>query len=320
MAVHENRNRARRSSAPAVIQNYTERSRLIQSKPHFCPERYEFGPIHEDEQHVPKHENHHHWKAQSRPTFNAAPNNDFSKFHEPEAVHIRESTLLDNQRSSVGSHLSGFFNSSRILATGGGRLSRVSRVSNISRMTRISHALSLDGSIWVKHPDDIVLQFSFVDWFENGEAEGFDPPHHTWTRSKKKRLVYLVSLAATFSPLSSNIYFPALNSIAAALHTRPDLVALTITIYMIFQGLAPSFWGPLADSYGRRPVLLATLVVYLIANVALALPGNFAVLMAFRGLQAVGSSSTIAIGAGVIGDIATAGERGGFMGLFGGSR
>lgn len=89
---------------------------------------------------------------------------------------------------------------------------------------------------------------------------------------------------------------------------------------MTFQGLAPSFWGPIADSIGRRPVLISTLIVYIIANIGLALTRNFAGLMVLRALQAIGSSSTIAIGAGVIGDIATGQERGGFMGVFGGIR
>jgi multidrug resistance protein len=97
-------------------------------------------------------------------------------------------------------------------------------------------------------------------------------------------------------------------------------VSLSISIYMIFQGLAPSFWGPLADSYGRRPIFLSTLLVYLASNIGLAQSKNFAMLMLFRGVQAIGSSSTIAIGAGVIGDIALGSERGGFMGLFGGIR
>jgi MFS family permease len=89
---------------------------------------------------------------------------------------------------------------------------------------------------------------------------------------------------------------------------------------MVFQGLAPSFWGPSSDAYGRRPILIATLLVYVVANIGLALSRNFATLMAFRGIQAVGSSATIAIGAGVIGDFATAAERGGFLGTFGGSK
>lgn len=98
-----------------------------------------------------------------------------------------------------------------------------------------------------------------------------------------------------------------------------ELIALTVTIYMLFQGLSPSFWGPLADNYGRRPVLLCTLAVYVLANLGLALSSSFPSLMAFRGIQAIGSASTIAIGAGIIGDVSVASERGGFMGLFGGS-
>lgn len=41
-----------------------------------------------------------------------------------------------------------------------------------------------------------------------------DPPYHVFTLTQKRRLVYIVSLAALFSPLSSNIYFPALGAIA----------------------------------------------------------------------------------------------------------
>jgi hypothetical protein len=41
-----------------------------------------------------------------------------------------------------------------------------------------------------------------------------DPPHHIFTRKQKKVLVYMVSTAAIFSPLSSNIYFPAVDTIA----------------------------------------------------------------------------------------------------------
>lgn len=41
-----------------------------------------------------------------------------------------------------------------------------------------------------------------------------EPPYHVFTLAKKKQLVYIVSLAGLFSPLSSNIYFPALGQIA----------------------------------------------------------------------------------------------------------
>ncbi|KAK0631262.1 major facilitator superfamily domain-containing protein, partial [Immersiella caudata] len=125
-------------------------------------------------------------------------------------------------------------------------------------------------------------------------------PYHVLTSRKKLQLVLIVSLAGLFSPLSSNIYFPALGAIA--------------------EGIAPSFWGPLSDARGRRITFIGTFAVYLVANVSLALSKNFASLMLFRALQAAGSAATISVGAGVIGDITTSRERGGFMGSFGGIR
>ncbi|GME23700.1 putative major facilitator superfamily transporter protein [Neofusicoccum parvum] len=130
----------------------------------------------------------------------------------------------------------------------------------------------------------------------------------------------LVSLAATFSPLASNIYFPALDEIADTIEASNQAASLTVTTYMIAQGIAPSFWGPIADCMGRRQVLVYTLVLFIGANIGLALSRNIGVIMFFRFLQAAGSSSTISIGAGVIADIAPAKERGGFIGAFAGVR
>lgn len=89
---------------------------------------------------------------------------------------------------------------------------------------------------------------------------------------------------------------------------------------MIAQGIAPSFWGPIADCMGRRQVLVYTLVLFAGANIGLALSRNIGVIMFFRFMQAAGSSSTISIGTGVIADIAPAKERGGFIGAFAGVR
>ncbi|KAH6633844.1 major facilitator superfamily domain-containing protein [Chaetomium sp. MPI-SDFR-AT-0129] len=136
---------------------------------------------------------------------------------------------------------------------------------------------------------------------DNKPDAGPDPPYHVFTTRKKWQIVYIVSLAGLFSPLSSNIYFPALGDIA--------------------KGLAPSFWGPLSDTRGRRITFIGTFAVYLVANIALAFSDDeFEILMAFRAVQAAGSAATISVGAGVIGDITTAKERGGFMGSFGGIR
>lgn len=76
---------------------------------------------------------------------------------------------------------------------------------------------------------------------------------------------------------------------------------LTVTVFMIFQAVSPSFWSSMADTRGRRPVYLATLLVYVLACIGLAMVTNYPMLLAFRMLQAFGASSVIAIGAGTIG-------------------
>lgn len=83
---------------------------------------------------------------------------------------------------------------------------------------------------------------------------------------------------------------------------------LTVTVYMIFQGISPAFWGPLADLWGRRPVYLITMLIYCISCVGLALIQTYGGLLFLRMVQAFGSSSLIAVGAGVVGDIAIPSE------------
>ena len=99
---------------------------------------------------------------------------------------------------------------------------------------------------------------------------------------------------------------------------RPYIINLAITTYLFAQGLAPSLWGSLADLFGRRIILVSALTVFVIANIALALAPNAGVLIAFRAVQAVGSASTVSLGAAVIADIASPAERGGYLGLFSG--
>lgn len=120
----------------------------------------------------------------------------------------------------------------------------------------------------------------------------------------------------TVSGFASNIYFPALTTIAQDLDVSIELVNLTITSYLIFQGLAPSLWGPVSDVRGRRTAYCCTFVVFIGACIGLYQTENYATLLVLRCLQSTGSASTIAIGSGVIGDITTRAERGGFMGIF----
>lgn len=124
------------------------------------------------------------------------------------------------------------------------------------------------------------------------------------------------SFPATVSGFASNIYFPALPTIAKDLNVSVELVNLTVTSYLIFQGIAPSLWGPVSDVKGRRVAYCCTFLVFVGACIGLAETKNYATLIVLRCLQSTGSASTIAIGSGVIGDITTRANRGSLMGIF----
>ncbi|KAH7136907.1 major facilitator superfamily domain-containing protein [Dactylonectria estremocensis] len=148
------------------------------------------------------------------------------------------------------------------------------------------------------------------------ELAVLEEPYSIFDKRQKALIVIIVSTAATFSGFASNIYFPALPTIAKDLNVSVEWVNLTITSYLIFQGLAPSLWGPISDVKGRRIAYCCTFIVFLGACIGLAETKNYATLITLRCLQSTGSASTIAIGSGVIGDITTRAERGGLMGIF----
>lgn len=70
----------------------------------------------------------------------------------------------------------------------------------------------------------------------------------------------------------------------------------TITSYLIVQGLSPMFWGPLSDTWGRRPTYICSFLVYIAANIVLSFTPNYMTLLLSRALQSAGSASTVSIG------------------------
>lgn len=91
--------------------------------------------------------------------------------------------------------------------------------------------------------------------------------------------------------------------------TYPDAVSR-----QIFQGIAPSFVGIFSDRYGRRPAYIFCFIVYIAANIGLALQDDYAALMVLRCIQSSGSSGTIALGSAVVADVSTRAQRGKYIG------
>ena len=81
-------------------------------------------------------------------------------------------------------------------------------------------------------------------------------------------------------------------------------------IIKIFQGLVPTIIAGASDGLGRRPAYIVCFIIYIAANIGLALQNQYAALMVLRCVQSAGSSSTVALASAIVADIATASERG----------
>ena len=149
-----------------------------------------------------------------------------------------------------------------------------------------------------------------------GVVEAQSPPRYSiYSKWQKSLIVLGASVAAFISPLTGQIYLPALTVISSDLNITSSQVNLTITTYMIFQGITPMFVGGFADGAGRRPAYVICFVVYIAANIGLALSPNYASLLVLRCLQSAGSSTTVALCQAVVADIVSSAERGQYIGI-----
>ncbi|KAI6785439.1 uncharacterized protein J7T54_007081 [Emericellopsis cladophorae] len=138
--------------------------------------------------------------------------------------------------------------------------------------------------------------------------------HSPWA---KRGIVLCSAMTAFFSPFSSQIYLPAMTSIASDLDLSISQVNLTVTTYIVTQAILPMFVGPLADTFGRRPAYLVCGLIFIAANMGLAEAPNYAALLVLRSLQSAGSSPTVTLCGAVIADVATSAERGTYASITG---
>ncbi|KAK8034306.1 hypothetical protein PG993_009301 [Apiospora rasikravindrae] len=136
-----------------------------------------------------------------------------------------------------------------------------------------------------------------------------------FSNRRRRYLVFLLGYVTLASSLTATIYFPLIELLSAQYATSVQGINLTITLYVVFQAVSPALFAPLSDSFGRRPVLLATFAVYCAAGLGLALNrASYAALLVLRGLQSLGGSAVLSLAYGVVADVVASAERGRMLG------
>ena len=126
--------------------------------------------------------------------------------------------------------------------------------------------------------------------------------------SGERRLLLLLSALVAFGPLSIDMYLPSLPAIAADLGASDAQVQRSISGFLVGFCVGMLFYGPLSDRFGRRPVLLAGIALYLFSSLACALADSAGQLVLLRVLQALGGGAASVLARAMVRDLYPLGE------------
>lgn len=117
-------------------------------------------------------------------------------------------------------------------------------------------------------------------------------------------LLAVLALLSSFTPLSIDMYLPALPVIAVDLRGTAGDIQLTLSAFMIAFGAGQIFYGPAGDRFGRRPVILGGLVIYVLASIGCAFAAEAGQLVLLRFLQGLAACGGVVLARTMVRDLA----------------
>lgn len=142
-----------------------------------------------------------------------------------------------------------------------------------------------------------------------------DAPVHVDQRARMEILAAIL-LTMFLSALDQTVVGTALPRIVTDLRGN-ELYTWVVTVYLLTATVSGPIYGKLSDQFGRRPMIMIGVSLFLIGSLLCGLSQEMWQLILFRGLQGVGAGAIFPISLAVIGDLFSPRERGKYQGLFG---
>jgi MFS transporter, DHA1 family, multidrug resistance protein len=115
-------------------------------------------------------------------------------------------------------------------------------------------------------------------------------------------LILVVAVLSVFGLLASDVYLPAMPAMARAFGVADWQMPQTVSVYLLALAIAQLGYGPLSDRWGRKPVLIAGILLYIAGSLGCARADGFAPFLAWRALEAIGAAAGLVLGRAVIAD------------------
>jgi DHA1 family bicyclomycin/chloramphenicol resistance-like MFS transporter len=122
-------------------------------------------------------------------------------------------------------------------------------------------------------------------------------------RGPRWLLAALLACLGMLGPFSIDTYLPAFTGIAQSLDATPVQMQQTLSAYLLGFALMNLFHGALADSFGRRPVVLSGVALFTLASVGCAMSQTIGMLVIFRALQGMSAGAGMVVSRAIIRDL-----------------
>lgn len=117
-----------------------------------------------------------------------------------------------------------------------------------------------------------------------------------------RRTTFLGAALIAVGPITMALYTPAMPELAAELSTTDALIKLTLTVYFTGFALTQLICGPLTDAYGRKPVTIAFLILYLVSSILATMASDITWLLIARTLQGIGAAVGVTVSRALVRD------------------
>ena len=145
---------------------------------------------------------------------------------------------------------------------------------------------------------------------------GADAPAVQLSPREKLEILGAILLALFLFALDQTVVGTALPRIITDLKGN-DLYVWAVTIYLLTSTISGPIYGKLSDLFGRRPIILGAVVIFLLSSIAAGLSQEMWQFILFRGVQGLGGGAVFPVALAVVADLYTPTERGKYLGFFG---
>ncbi|MBX9459092.1 MAG: multidrug effflux MFS transporter [Rhizobium sp.] len=136
-------------------------------------------------------------------------------------------------------------------------------------------------------------------------------------RMSETRTSLIGAFLVALGPISMALYTPAMPELVRAFGTTESMIKLTLSLYFGGFACAQLVSGTLSDAFGRRPVTIAFMIIYLIGSLLSAFAPTVEMLISGRIIQGIGASAGMTVARAIVRDQFTGNQSAGIMNLMG---